>query len=110
MSKHVKKSSHLQVLESPQSIPIQIPLPMLAALEGLENAFFDLCVEAGRQVLDAMMEQDREALCGPKWRRDPSRKAGRSPDSESWREGSMLEQPITRKEGKRAVAYSRQSP
>jgi hypothetical protein len=28
-------------------------------------------------VLDVMMEQDREALCGPKWRRDPARHAGR---------------------------------
>jgi transposase-like protein len=28
-------------------------------------------------VLDVMMEQDREALCGPKWRRDPARQAGR---------------------------------
>lgn len=78
MSKHAKKSPHLQVLDSPQSIPIQIPLPILTALEGVENAFFALCVEAGRHVLGAMMEQDREALCGPKWRRDPSRKAGRA--------------------------------
>jgi hypothetical protein len=62
MSKHAKNSPSLQLLESPRSIPIEIPLPMLAALEGVENAFFELCVAAGRQVLDVMMEQDREAL------------------------------------------------
>ena len=77
MSKHAKNSPSLQLLESSRSIPIEIPLPMLVALEGVENAFFELCVAAGRQVLDVMMEQDREALCGPKWRRDPARQAGR---------------------------------
>ena len=77
MSKHAKNSPSLQLLESPRSIPIEIPLPMLTALGSVENAFFELCVAAGRQVLDAMMEQDREALCGPKWRRDPARQAGR---------------------------------
>ncbi len=62
MSKNANKSSSLQVLDCPRSIPIEIPLPMLTALEGVENAFFELCVETGCQVLGAMMEQDREAL------------------------------------------------
>jgi transposase-like protein len=83
MSKHAKNSPSLQLLESSRSIPIEIPLPMLAALEGVENAFFELCVASGRQVLDAMMEQDREALCGPKWRRDPARQAGRGGSTRS---------------------------
>ena len=52
MSKHPKNSPSLQLLHSSRSIPIEIPLPMLAALEGVENAFFELCVAAGRQVLD----------------------------------------------------------
>ena len=33
MSKHAKNSPSLQFLGSPRSIPIEIPLPMLAVLE-----------------------------------------------------------------------------
>ena len=40
--------------------------------------YFELCIRAGQQVLDAMMEQDRTALCGPRWKRDPDRQAGRA--------------------------------
>jgi putative transposase len=77
MTKHAKKSGHLQALESPKAL-IEVPLPLLGALTNTRNAFFELCVDAGRQVLDAMMEQDREHLCGPRWKRDPERGAGRA--------------------------------
>jgi transposase-like protein len=77
MTKHAKKSDHLQIVESPKAL-VEVPLPLLGALTGTRNAFFELCVDAGRQVLDAMMEQDREWLCGPLWKRDPERVAGRA--------------------------------
>ena len=77
MAKHAKKSDHLQIVKSPKAL-IEVPLPLLGALASTRNAFFDLCVDAGRQVLDAMMEQDREGLCGPLWKRDPERVAGRA--------------------------------
>ena len=77
MSKHAKKSDHLQIVESPKAL-VEVPLPLLGALASTRNAFFELCVDAGRQVLDAMMEQDREWLCGPLWKRDPERVAGRA--------------------------------
>ncbi len=72
MAKHAKKSDHLQIVESPKAL-IEVPLPLLGALASTRNAFFELCVDAGRQVLSAMMEQDREWLCGPLWKRDPER-------------------------------------
>ena len=37
-----------------------------------------LFVHAGQQVLDAMMEQDRTELCGPRGKHDPERRAGRA--------------------------------
>ena len=77
MTKHAKKSEHLQIVEIPKTF-VEVPLPLLGALTGTRNAFFELCVDAGRQVLDAMMEQDREWLCGPLWKRDPERVAGRA--------------------------------
>jgi len=38
----------------------------------------DLVVSTGLQVFEAMLEQDREALCGPKWKRLPERSATRA--------------------------------
>ena len=83
MAKHAKKSSHLQIVDLPKTTTVEIPLPLLGALADIENSFFDLCVGAGHQVLGAMMEQDREELCGPSWKRDPDRTAGRAGTTQS---------------------------
>ncbi len=78
MTKHAKKSDHLQAVDLPKTMVVEIPLPLLGAFTNIERSFFELCIDAGQQVLGAMMEQDREDLCGPRWRRDPDRRAGRS--------------------------------
>jgi putative transposase len=83
MTKHAKKSDHLQLVEAPKTTIVEIPLPLLGALGSIERTFFDLCVNAGQQVLASMMEQDREDLCGPRWKRDPARKAGRAGTTQS---------------------------
>ena len=58
MTKHAKKSDHLQLVDLPKTTMVEIPLPLLAAFGNIENSFFDLCFDAGSQVLTAMMEQD----------------------------------------------------
>lgn len=63
---------------STQAVAVQVPLPLVEALQSAEEAFFELCVRAGQEVLGAMMEQDRTARCGPKWSRQPDRTARRS--------------------------------
>lgn len=63
---------------SAPTVTVQMPLPMLASLEDVRLGFHTLCIDAGRQVLSAMMEQDRTALCGPKWRANPEREAQRA--------------------------------
>ena len=78
MRKHAKKSRHLQAVQRAARATVEIPLPLLGAFVGIERSYFDLCIHAGQQVLDAMMEQDREELCGPRWQRDPDRQAGRA--------------------------------
>ena len=83
MTKHAKKSDHLQLVDTPQTTIVEIPLPLLGALGNIEHSFFELCVDAGQQVLASMMEQDREDLCGPRWKRDPDRKAGRAGTTQS---------------------------
>jgi hypothetical protein len=47
-------------------VEVQVPVPMLGALQEVRERFFSLCLSAGKQVLGAMMEQDRTALCAPK--------------------------------------------
>ena len=67
-----------EVLASPPVATVQLPLPLLDVLADTRTAFFGLCLDAGQQVLTAMMEHDREQLCGPKNVPDPSRRAYRS--------------------------------
>jgi len=59
------------------NVEVQVSLSMAGVLQDVQHAFFGLCVHAGKQVLAAMMEADREALCGPKGRPDARRHAYR---------------------------------
>ena len=78
MAKHASKSSQLQLVDHPESVAVQVPLPVLGALANAENAFFELCVDVGQQVFSVLMEQDRESLCGPKGKHDLERRAHRA--------------------------------
>jgi transposase-like protein len=59
------------------NVEVQMSMPMAGVLRDVRHALFGLCVQAGKQVLAAMMEADRQALCGPKGRRDVERCAYR---------------------------------
>lgn len=54
--------------QPPGSVSIQVPLPVLGVLRDVRRAFHGLCISTGLQVLQAMMEDDRDAVCGPKGR------------------------------------------
>lgn len=58
-------------------VEVQMSVPIAGVLRDVQHAFHGLCVQAGKQVLAAMMEADREALCGPKGSPDPHRQAYR---------------------------------
>ena len=77
MSKH-RKNSNLRPVEPQRTLAVQLPLRVLDALGDVESAFFGLALEAGRHVLGALMEEDREALCGPKGRHVADRRAYRA--------------------------------
>ena len=64
-----------------RSVSVQVPLPVLAVLGDVRQAFHGLCISTGMQVLQAMQEADRDVLCGPKGRHQPER--------EAWRGGSV---------------------
>ena len=56
---------------------VQLSLPVTGVLRDVRSAFFGLCINAGKAVLSAMMEEDRAALCGPKGVPNDSRTAYR---------------------------------
>ena len=63
--------------KSPATVTVEMPLPMFALMSGIGEDFHALCIDAGRQVLGAMVEHNRSALCGPKWKPSPEREAVR---------------------------------
>ena len=71
--KCVTKSGSRTIPES----QFQVSLPMQGVLRDVQDAFVGLCVQAGKQVLAAMMEVDRAALCGAKGVPDAGRRAVR---------------------------------
>ena len=83
MAKHPTNSKSTQALHVAHSAHVELSLPMLSALEDIDRAFFGVCIEAGKQVLGAMMEHDRTALCGLPWKPDAERLGRRSGSTES---------------------------
>ena len=83
MAKHDRRKRSSQPRSS-RTVSIQVPLPVLGVLNGVREAFHGLCIKTGMQVLEAMMEGDREDLCGPKGRHQAERPA--------WRGGSVASQ------------------
>lgn len=63
---------------------VQLTLPVAGVLRDVQSAFFGLCVTAGKQVLYAMMEEDRTRLCGSKGVPDAVRAAVRGGHTRSW--------------------------
>ena len=63
MKSFTKAKSPKRTLHTAQ---VQVSVPVAGVLQELQSAFFGLCVHAGKAVLGAMMEAEREALCGPK--------------------------------------------
>jgi hypothetical protein len=51
--------------------PVELPIDTRAEL-------FELMVRSGLRVVDAMLEEDRTALCGPRYAHQPARAASRA--------------------------------
>ena len=97
MAKHDRRKTSGQPPSS-QPVTIQVPLPVLGVINGVRESFHGLCIATGLQVLEAMMEADREALCGPKGRHQVERPAwrGGSVDSQVTLGGRQVEVPRLR--------------
>ena len=53
-------------------------LPLVDVLADTKAALFALMVQSGLQVLDALLEEDRTALCGPRYAHHADRHASRA--------------------------------
>ena len=62
MAKHDRRETSGQAPDS-RPVTIQVPLPVLGVVHGVREALHGLCIATGLQVLEAMMEADREVLC-----------------------------------------------
>jgi len=56
----------------------QMLLPLLGVLATVKGALLDLVIGSGLGVLQALLEQEREQLCGARYRHTPDRKASRA--------------------------------
>lgn len=83
MRKSFTEGAGRQPIGEEKYVEVQLPLGLLATLDDVQQGFFSLCVAAGREVLTAMMEREREALCGPKWMPNAQRRAVRGGTTKS---------------------------
>jgi putative transposase len=58
--------------------PAQMLLPLLGLIATIKGSLFDLVIGSGLGVLQALLEQEREQICGVRYRHDPTRKASRA--------------------------------
>jgi transposase-like protein len=56
----------------------QLLVPLLGVLATVKGALLDLVIGSGLGVLQALLEQEREQLCGARYRHDSARKASRA--------------------------------
>ena len=62
-----------------QAVPVaQRKLPLIDVLVDTHAELWELAVRAGLHVLEAMMEEDRATVCGPRYAHDPDRHAARA--------------------------------
>ena len=66
------------VVSSFQVESTQRHLPLVEVLVDTQAELMELAVSAGLQVLNALLEADRAALCGPRYRHQPGRTAVRA--------------------------------
>lgn len=101
MGKNAKKRRESKERGTRRTLSLQVSLPLVDALMGLEEDFFALCVRSGQAVLSAMLEEDRTALCGPKWSRTVKGEAQRAGTTRSEVTLGGRRIPITRPRARR---------
>ena len=73
----MKKSRIARPIVAAES-PAVRSLPLVELLVDTKAELFELMVRSGLRVLDAMLEEDRTARCGPRYAHQPARAASRA--------------------------------
>lgn len=76
MKKHPVRKSRTSEVPDPGFIQQRV-LPVMEVIVALKDGLRDLIVTSGMQVLEALLEQDRERLCGPNRKQQVEREAYR---------------------------------
>ncbi|HMG19641.1 MAG TPA: IS256 family transposase [Gemmatimonadales bacterium] len=71
------KKSHIARSVPQAETPLR-PLPLVDLLMDTRAELLELVTRSGLKVLDAMLEEDRTALCGPRYAHEPERPASRA--------------------------------
>ena len=100
MAKHRSGSKQSQAL-SQKSLTVELPVPVLGVVLDAREAFHELCIRTGEEVLLGMMERERERLCGAKGKHRGEREAwrGGSTPSRVTLGGRQIEMPRLRVRG-----------
>lgn len=77
-SKSRRKKIRRQVRQQVREVEAQMELPLVEALVDIRADALNIVYTAGLKVVDAMLEEDRVRLCGPKHARDPERELTRA--------------------------------
>ena len=73
----MKKSRIARPIVAVES-PTVRSLPLVELLVDTKAELFELMVRSGLRVLDAMLEEDRATLCGPRYAHQPERATSRA--------------------------------
>jgi transposase-like protein len=60
-----------------KGLSAQVMLPLVGVLVTMRDALYDLMVGGGMAVLEALLESERAALCGPRYKHNLGRRASR---------------------------------
>ena len=73
----MKKS---RIVPSPTAVesPTTRHLPLVDLLVDAQSELFERAMRSGLKVLEAMLEEDRTAICGPRYAHQPDRHASRA--------------------------------
>lgn len=73
MKKPARKDVAREVARGTRTVQLQLPTP-----EALRGQLFELVMGAGLASIAAMLEEDRDRLCGPRYHHDSARRASRA--------------------------------
>ena len=81
------KKSRTVIRRRQSESPALRHLPLVDILVDAQAELQELVVQSGLKVLEAMLEEDRVAVCGPRYAHPPERRAsraGHAPSEVSW--------------------------